>query len=360
MDSLRIGLIAPPWFAVPPKGYGGVEWVVSNLAEGLVARGHKVTLFASGGSRTSAELVTTYATPPSAELGNAYTEAPALIDAYAYWRDFDVIHDHTVLGLVAGSSIPGRVVHTVHGEVVPDIFRIYQHVGERVHFVTVSDNQASTMPPACPVTVIHNGLDLAQFPFSSGSAGSYLLFVGRMSPEKGILSAIEIARRSGRHLRILAKVNEAPEKEYFRSVVKPALDGVDHELAFEVSHEEKVAAYQGAWATLFPIAWPEPFGLVMTESMACGTPVIAFRHGSVPEVIVHGETGFICENVDEAVEAVARVGMVARRACRARVEEHFSAERNIERHEALYQRIAAGSLLDGAAREDAARTPGSN
>jgi len=354
MDSLRIGLVAPPWFAVPPTGYGGIEWVVSNLAEGLIARGHEVTLFASGGSQTSAELVTTYAVPPSAELGDAYVEAPALIDAYQRWREFDVIHDHTLLGLVAGACLPAAVVHTVHGEVTPKLHRIYEHVGDRVQFVTVSNNQAATMPAECPVTVIHNGVNLARFPFADRGRGGYLLFVGRMSPEKGILQAIEIARRSGIRLRIMAKVNEPPEKEYFESTVKPALRGVDHELVFAATHDEKVAAYQDALATLFPIAWPEPFGLVMTESMACGTPVIAFRHGSVPEVIADGETGFICEDVAEAVRAVDRVGLIDRRRCRQRVEDHFSAERNVENHERLYRRVAEGDfLIEDALREAA-------
>lgn len=354
MNSLRIGLLAPPWFAVPPTGYGGIEWVVSNLAEGLIARGHDVTLFASGGSRTSAELVSTYAVPPSAALGDAYVEAPALIDAYQRWRDFDVIHDHTLLGLVAGACLPAAVVHTVHGEVVPGIRRIYEHVADRVQFVTVSNNQASTMPTACPVTVIHNGVNLARFPFAPRGRADTLLFVGRMSPEKGILPAIEIARRSGVRLRIMAKVNELPEKEYFESAVRPALQGVAHDLIFDATHEDKVTAYQDALATLFPISWPEPFGLVMTESMACGTPVIAFRRGSVPEVIADGETGFICEDVAEAVRAVGRAGLIDRRKCRQRVEEHFSAERNVENHERLYRRIAEGDFLIEDALQEAA------
>ena len=356
MDSLRIGLIAPPWFSVPPSGYGGVEWVVSVLADGLVARGHDVTLFASGGSQTTARLVSTYDEPPSAQLGDVYTEMPALLDAYAHWREFDVIHDHTILGLIAGANLPAPVVHTVHGQVLPSIHRLYEHTAGRVQLVAISQHQASTLPPACATTVIHNGVDLGRFPFAAESRGDYLLFVGRASPEKGIVAAIEIARRCDMPLVILAKVNEAPEQAYFEAVVKPALRGIRHEIFLNASHDMKIRAFQEAFATLFPIAWPEPFGLVMIESMACGTPVIAFRDGSVPEVIDDGRTGFVCDNVDEAVRAIERVPLLNRSDCRARVEARFSAERNVDAHERLYRQVAAGGFLIEDAMREASET----
>jgi len=336
VKRLRIGLVAPPWFAVPPHGYGGIEWVVSSLADGLVERGHDVTLFASGGSRTSARLVSTYAEPPSAALGDAFVESAALLDAYTSRDAFDVIHDHTVLGLLAGATQPMPVVHTVHGLVDPRLARIYERLAGRVHIVAISRDQAASLPPVCTPTVIHNGIRLDRFPMGSGERGGWLLFVGRVNPEKGILEAIEIARRTGRRLRVIAKVNEPNEQEYFREHVAPALETIDHDLLLSATHEEKVAAYQGASATLFPISWREPFGLVMAESMACGTPVIAFRHGSVPEVIADGVTGFVRDTVDEAVEAVAHIGEIDPNRCRARVAELFSAEANVARHEALY------------------------
>ncbi len=340
MGSLRIGIVAPPWFAVPPVGYGGIEWVVSTLAEGLVERGHHVTLFASGGSQTRGRLVSTYAEPPSAQLGDAFVEAPALLEAYAHWDEFDIIHDHTMLGLIAGANVPVPVAHTVHGQVIPTFYRLYERLAGRVEVVAISRNQASTLPPSCRPTVIYNGTDLERFPFAADSRGEYLLFVGRMSPEKGILSAIEIARRVAMPLLVLAKVNEQPEREYFEALVKPALRGVEHEVRLQSSHTEKVAAYQNALATLFPIDWPEPFGLVMTESMACGTPVIAFRRGSVPEVIADGRTGFVCDGIEQAAEAAGRTKLLSRADCRAWVEENFSAERNVALHEELFLRMA--------------------
>ncbi|MCC6388197.1 MAG: glycosyltransferase family 4 protein [Dehalococcoidia bacterium] len=339
MKTLRIGLVAPPWFAVPPRGYGGIEWVVSSLADGLAERGHDVTLFASGGSQTSARLVSTYAEPPSAALGDPFVEAPALFDAYANPGQFDLVHDHTILGLIAAATLSIPAVHTVHGLVTPKLARLYEHVAGRIHIVAISRDQASSLPAACEPTVIHNGVSLDRFPLGEGERGNWLLFVGRMSPDKGILEAIEIARRADMPLRVIAKVNEPEERAYFQDHVAPALDTIRHELLLAATHDEKVAAYQSARATLFPIRWREPFGLVMAESMACGTPVIAFRDGAAPEVIADGVTGFVRDTVEEAVEALRHVDEIDPNRCRARVAERFSAEANVARHEALYRRL---------------------
>ncbi|HEX6030339.1 MAG TPA: glycosyltransferase family 4 protein, partial [Tepidiformaceae bacterium] len=347
-SKMRIGLIAPPWFAVPPSGYGGIEWVVSHLADGLTERGHDVTLFASGGSRTIAEFVPTYPHPPSELLGDPVVEACHLLDSYSSWRDFDIIHDHTMLGLLAGAILGDEtaVVHTIHGEVSSRMRPFYARVGRRVHLVCISENQRSTLPLGSRATVIHNGIRVADFPFSD-RPGDYLLFVGRMSPSKGILDALEIARRSGRRIVVIAKVNEEDEKTYFRDTVRPAMEGVNVDLLFETPPEVKAEAYRGAYATLFPIHWPEPFGLIMTESMATGTPVIAFRNGSVPEVIDDGVTGIICDSIDQAVAALDRVPELDRRACRDRVERQFEASVNVERHEALYRSLLAGGAAGG-------------
>ncbi|MGI8927585.1 MAG: glycosyltransferase family 4 protein [Tepidiformaceae bacterium] len=339
MRPLRIGIIAPPWFAVPPTGYGGIEWVVSYLADGLTALGHDVTLFASGGSHTTARLVSTYAEPPSALLGDPIIEARHLVEAYRYCRGFDVIHDHTGIGLIAGAAIATPVVHTVHGEVLPRVADFYQSAAAEVHFISISEHQRSTLPPGLDVTVIHNGIDTALFPYGEGEGG-YLLFVGRMSAQKGIVDAVEIARRTDMPLLVLAKVNEAPEWEYFQEVVRPRLAGVEVDFREQISHAEKAEAYRHAAATLFPIHWPEPFGLVMVESMSAGTPVIAFRDGAVPEVIADGVTGFIRTDVEGAVEAVGRLAEIDRKACRSHVQGRFSAEANVRAHEALYLRVS--------------------
>jgi glycosyltransferase involved in cell wall biosynthesis len=353
---LRIALIAPPWLPVPPTGYGGIEWVVSLLAEGLVRQGHSVTLFASGGSETSAHLISEFERAPYDAMGNPAIEAVHALMAYRRWREFDLIHDHTLLGLLAGAQLPVPVIHTVHGPVTDPVARFYARLGQSVRFINISKHQQSTMPRECATNVIYNATDATRYLFGEPS-GEYLLFVGRMSPEKGIVDAIEIARRVGRPLRILAKINEPAERAYFRDWVAPALGSLEHQLVEETSHDEKAEVYRNAHATLFPINWDEPFGLVMTESMAAGTPVIGFRRGSVPEIIEHGRTGFICDSVDEAVDAVRAVHSLDRRACRERVERLFSVDLNIRRHEELYRTTIAqsGAAAPGATRRRAER-----
>ena len=336
--KLRIAVVAPPWFAVPPPGYGGIERVVAYLVEGLCAAGHEVTLFASGGSRTSARLVSTYPEPPSKQLGDAAVEMAHTVHAFRMARRFDIIHDHTFLGLASGVLCSTPVVHTIHGLVTPELRRLYQAVSPPINLVTISEHQRSTLPTGVAARTIHNAIPLGEVPFGA-VAKDYLLFVGRMNPDKGVLDAIEIARRSNHPLVIVAKVNEPPEQRYFDEQVKPALEGLDAEVFLQPPEDVKWRLYREAKATLFPIRWPEPFGLVMIESMASGTPVIAFRDGSVPEVIRDGETGYICDSVAGAVEAVGRVHRLSRAACRAHVAACFSAEAAVARHEDLYRAI---------------------
>ncbi|MGE5596050.1 MAG: glycosyltransferase family 4 protein [Hyphomicrobiales bacterium] len=354
---MRIGMVAPPWFTVPPSGYGGIERVVSYLTEGLVERGHEVTLFAAGGSRSSANLVETFDAAPSPLLGDPLVEGEHLIEAYSRWREFDIIHDHTRLGILPGIAVPIPVVHTVHGQVTPEVHRLYRRLAGRVHLIAISENQRNTLPDGLDATVIWNAVHLPAFPFEA-KPGEYLLFVGRMCPEKGVLEALEIARRSGRRLVLCAKINEVQEQEYFELVVRPALAGVNVELLAQPSPEELGRLYAGALATLFPIQWPEPFGLVMIESMATGTPVIAFRNGSVPEVIDDGVTGRICENVDEAVAAVEQMSALDRTACRQRVRELFSAPVAVARHEALYRKLTGQPISEGPGRDESPGTMG--
>jgi glycosyltransferase involved in cell wall biosynthesis len=348
MDHLRIGIIAPPWFAVPPPGYGGIERVVSYLADGLADRGHHVTLFAAGGSRTSGDLAVTVAEPPSHLLGDPMVEARHAAIAYARWREFDVIHDHTVLGLIAGSMLPIPVAHTIHGPITPELAAFHESTAGKVHLVCISNDQRSSLPPSVTGTVIHNALTPASYPFSEAH-GDYLLFVGRMNRGKGILEAIEIARRSRRSLLILAKVNEPDEQCFFDDYVRPALRGVDADLQFQPPEDVRLRAFRDALATLFPISWPEPFGLVMIESMATGTPVIAFPHGSVPEVIQHGRTGFICHDVDDAVDMIECVTTIDSKDCRAHVEQNFDAGLAVSRHEQLYLELVQHCQMAGAA-----------
>ena len=345
--EMRIALVAPPWFAVPPFGYGGIERVVAYLADGLSARGHSVTLFASGGSRTRADLVSHYPEPPSASLGHALVEAPHLMEAFRRWGEFDIIHDHTYLGLLAASGVRIPVVHTVHGAIGPETSAYYRAAAAAgVHFVAISHRQRRDLPPEVRSEVIWNALDLRGIPFGA-TPGEYLLFVGRMSPEKGICEAIEIARRAARRLVVCAKINEQAERDYFEAEVKPALTAIPHELLEQPEPSELMRIYAGAYATLFPISWEEPFGLVMIESMAAGTPVVAFNRGSVPEIIEDGRTGRIVQSIDQAVDALPGIASIARQDCRGRVERLFSAGTAVSRHEALYKRILAEPALHG-------------
>lgn len=345
-SPLRIGLVAPPWFAVPPPGYGGIERVVSYLADGLARRGHEVTLFASGGSKSDARIVSAFEDPPSTHLGDATFEIVHTATAYRSAESFDIIHDHTLAGLAAAVLSPVPVVHSMHGPITPGFSRLYTSISPPVHLVAISKHQHSTLPPNLCASVIHNGIDLEQVPFGE-AGGDYLLFVGRMNPEKGVLDGIEIARRSGMPLLVVAKVNEEAEQRYFEEAVRPALRSVDADLLLQPPEEVKLRAYRNARATLFPARWPEPFGLVMIESMAAGTPVVAFGEGAVPEVVADGTTGFVCADIDQAVAAVNRIDTIDRAACRGHVDRHFSADVAVARHEALYRAILQSSVTNG-------------
>jgi glycosyltransferase involved in cell wall biosynthesis len=338
-ERLRIAQIAPPWFTVPPRNYGGIERVVAILADGLAARGHEVTLFAPAGSQSCGSRVIETMPPMYEFIGSSAVGTAHTVLSYADTDRFDVIHDHTVVGLAASPFIPQPVVHTVHGAVLPDVELLYANLPRNVHLVAISESQRRTLPEGVPQSLIYNAVDLTGYEWSD-QPGDYLLFVGRASVEKGPLAAIEIARRVGMPLRMLLKVEEPPEKEYFELIKEHVRGSSDVELELGVMELAKRDAFRGAYATLFPIAWEEPFGLVMIESMAAGTPVIGFRRGSVPEVICHGETGFICDDIDEAVAAVPVIQTLDRAKSRARVEERFSARAAVDAHEELYRALA--------------------
>ncbi len=337
-NRLRIGIVAPPWFAVPPLGYGGIERVVSYLANGLVGRGHDVTLFAAGGSRTPAKLVSLFEAPPSKLIGDVGIEIANSSQAYLRHREFDVIHDHSNGGLGCATLCPTPVAHTIHGPITEGAAAMFSQLAPPLQLIAISENQRLGLPIGVPAEVIHNALELESAPYG-GVPGDYLLFVGRISPEKGVLDAMEIARRSNKPLLMCVKINEQSERDYFDQVVRPRLKGLDVEVRESPPEDEKQEAYRNALATLFPIQWPEPFGLVMIESMATGTPVIAYRRGSAPEVIDDGRTGFICDSLGDAVEAVSKVHTLDRRVSRKHVADHFSAEVAVDRHVALYRRI---------------------
>jgi glycosyltransferase involved in cell wall biosynthesis len=336
---LRIALLSPVWFPVPPDGYGGIEWVVAVLADGLVEAGHDVTLFASGDSGTKATLVSVYDVAPSELIGTSLVELHHALACYARAEEFDVINDHSGLPAAAlGGAVATPVVHTVHGPLDGDAGPIYEQlakVAPQVGLISLSLNQRRPLPDLPWLANCPNAIDLDAYPFDGGR-GEYLLFLGRLSFDKGAHHAIEVAREAGLPLKLAGKMREPLEREYFERHVRPSL-GWGIEYLGEVSHDEKVALLQGARATLFPIDWEEPFGLVMIESMACGTPVIATRRGAVPEVIEHSRSGIVVDRVAEMADAISDADRLDPAECRRSVEERFSSERMVGDYERAYE-----------------------
>ena len=397
---MKIAILAPPYLPVPPPLYGGTEKIVSLLTEGLVERGHDVTLFASGDSQTKAKLVSLF---PEA-LGNSGLTKDDKDKPLAHYHEcyrraseFDIIHSHgQYLSLAEAEGLKTPVVFTWHGSFYPgetpeekrDILKKYKHL----NYISISNNQRGGLPELNFVATVYNALDIGEYPFVAGPAvrltgaevgissfsrrqgpardsivldegvkavtaletkhlpapsfptvGSddvYLLWVGRMSPKKGALDAITASKRLGIRLEMAAAIDPI-DHPYFESEIKPHIDGKNVIYHGEIGHDALVELYGGAIATLYPISWHEPFGLVMAESMACGTPVVAYNIGSVPEIVVDGKTGFIVEDIHGLVSAVKRIGTIDRAACRKHVEEHFHKDRMVEDYLAVYKKLAS-------------------
>jgi glycosyltransferase involved in cell wall biosynthesis len=341
---MRIAQVAPLIESVPPQLYGGTERVVSYLTEELVRQGQDVTLFASGDSVTQAKLAA--CCPRSLRLDADSVDALAhhilmLERIVQRAGDFDIIHFHIDYLHFPLSRRMGRAhLTTLHGRLdLPDLVPLYQEFRE-MPVVSISDDQRGPLPWLNWQATIYHGLP-ADLHTPGEGAGGYLAFLGRISPEKGAEEAIEIARRAGMPLKMAAKVDPVDES-YFAEAIEPLLADPLVEYIGEVGEAEKTRFLGDAAALLFPIAWPEPFGLVMIEAIACGTPVIAFRHGSVPEVIDDGITGLVVGNADEAVAAVARIPTLRRARCRRVFEERFSAERMAHGYLELYRRLTQG------------------
>ncbi|HEY8201257.1 MAG TPA: glycosyltransferase family 4 protein [Actinomycetota bacterium] len=345
---MRIAEVAPASLTVPPKGYGGIELVVALLADGLVDAGHDVTLFASGGSRTKARLVSPLDEPTGIEDMEAPIELSHALEAYSMREEFDVVHDHTLLGPSVGGMLGGqlRVVHTLHGPWTPVNRRYYGLLHEHVDLVAISRTQRDGNADVRYAGVVHNGIDPDAYPLAE-EKGDYLLFLGRSSPEKGPEHAVEIAREAGLPLKMAVKIAEPAERRHWETEVVPRMNG-DEEVIENASHECKVDLLQHARATLFPIQWEEPFGLVMVESMACGTPVLACPRGAAREVVDEGVNGFFAEDLPGMVRALEDIGSVDPKRCRRTVEERFSAPAMIRGYEALFERALNGAPAPGA------------
>jgi glycosyltransferase involved in cell wall biosynthesis len=341
---MKIAQIAPLIESVPPRLYGGTERIVSHLTEELVRQGHDVTLFASGDSLTSAELV------PCTE--RALRLEPRLRDPLPHYmvmldqvrrrgREFDVLHFHIdYLHYPLFRDLAARTVTTAHGrQDLPDLSAVYT-VFPEYPLISISDDQRRPWPRANWLRTVHHGLPPDLHGFNPEARRGYLAFLGRICPEKRPDRAIEIARRTGLPLRIAAKVDRV-DQAYFDEVIRPLLDHPLVEFIGEIGEHEKSAFLGGAQALLFPIDWPEPFGLVMIEAMACGTPVLAWRCGSVPEIVEDGLTGFIVGDIEGAIEAVGRLGQLDRAAIRARFEQRFTAERMAKDYVAVYSSLTS-------------------
>ncbi len=347
---MRVAQIPPLHEAVPPKLYGGTERVVSYLTEALVELGHDVTLFATGDSVTSARLHPVW--PRALRLDPAIRDpiAPHMLLMEEVRRlagDFDVLHfhmDYWPFSLFSRQRVP--FVTTLHGRLdLPELQPVF-NMFPSAPVISISNSQRRPLPQANFVSTVHHGLPEKLLTPLPEVTPSYLAFLGRIAPEKGPDRAIRTARRCGIPIKIAAKVDRV-DQQYFDEVIRPMLNGPDVEMIGEISETEKPAFLSGALGLLMPIDWPEPFGLVMIEAMACGAPVIAFNRGSVPEVIEDGLTGFVVEDEVGAIGAVGRLPLLSREKVRARFEERFTARRMAEDYLAIYRGLAAerGSLL---------------
>jgi glycosyltransferase involved in cell wall biosynthesis len=338
---MRIAQVCPPWLAVPPKGYGGIEWVVSLLADGLVEAGHDVTLFATGDSTTLARLEYVYEVAPGSKTINDPTlDTTHTLFALREARDrFDVLHVHSPFSALAASIETGvPVVHTLHGSFTDEMKRLYAFAAERAWYVAISEAQRAFDPDLRYGGVVYNGIDMTKYPMREEKE-DFVLFLGRADPDKGWARAVRAAAAAGERLVSAVKIAHPREEEEWERNVKPILPP-DAEVLGEISHEEKLSLLQRAKAVLFPIDWPEPFGLVMTEAMACGTPVIATPRGSVPEVIEDGVTGWIVDVDDypaQAAERLRHLGDIDPHVCRERVQRLFSKEAMVRGYERVFE-----------------------
>jgi glycosyltransferase involved in cell wall biosynthesis len=344
---MKIAEVAPLFEAVPPRCYGGSERVVANLSEGLSRLGHEVTMFCSGDSSDSLGATVAPITPKalSAVTGDERDFEYDWASHYQLFHkvaerqsEFDVIHFHTNFFHFPFLSLFNTpVVTTVHFRLDrPELFPLYRRF-QSYPFISISNSQRAPLPSANWVRTVYHGLPSERFPFGDGSDG-YAVFLGRLSPVKGPDKAIEISKRAGLKLKIAAKINEW-EQDYFVQKIKPHIDGDTVEYLGTVNEHEKKDLLSKASVLLFPINWPEPFGLVMIEAMACGTPVIAFNHGSVPEVVDDGVTGFVVNSVQEAVAAIKNLPSLDRRTVRSRFEQRFSARQMARDYLEAYEEV---------------------
>ncbi|HEY2288163.1 MAG TPA: glycosyltransferase family 4 protein [Streptosporangiaceae bacterium] len=343
---MRIGLIAPPWVPVPPPAYGGTELVIDNLARGLKELGHDVRLFTVGESTCPVPTEYLYR-EPVAPIGVSLVESAHVLAAYEALADVDLIHDHTLLGpLVAGQAGIRRppVVTTNHGPFTDETRPIWSAIAEHASLICISHSQARSSGRVPVSAVIHHGIDLDVHQAGPGG-GDYLMFIGRMSADKGVHHAVRIAREAGLPLVMATKMREAAEIDYFNAEVRPLL-GSEDEMPAELPLRRRLSLLREATALLNPITWREPFGLVMAEALASATPVLAFPNGAAPEIVDPGRTGFLCRDEADMIQAVGQVGQIDRDECRGVAERRFSLQRMARDHERFYRRVLEREVLE--------------
>jgi len=336
---MRIAQVAPPWIPVPPYTYGGTELVVSWLCEELTRRGHKVTLFATGDSKTSARLVPVW--PRS--LWRAHLTTPHAVFSLMYSKllemqdEFDIIHDHCEWYTCSYSKfLKPPIVTTFHHPLTEETTILYKNF-PNINYVAISKSQKKSAPGINIVKTIYHGLPIEKYQFNPRPQ-NYLLWLSKITPQKGIAEAIEIAKRSGENLIISGNI--LPEYgDYFDYRIRPLIDGKQIQFVGAADFEKKVELFKNAKAFLYPIRRPEPFGLVVIESMACGTPVIAYKEGAMSELIKDGQTGFLVDSVKEAVMALKKVKRISRITCREYIEKNFKLKQMVNHYERLYKKI---------------------
>lgn len=334
-------MLAPPWIKIPPAGYGGIEWVIHYLTDELVRRGHDVTLFATGDSHTSARLAPTLPTQIPDRIGQSMYEVLQAATCLRRAHEFDIIHDHSGFTAVPYASfLPTPLVHTLHGHFTPEICSFYRTFRDTAWYVSISDYQQSCCPDLRYAGTVYNPIDISLWPFRPRrEKDDYLLAFGRLCADKGFHTAIEVARKTGRRL-VVAGTIQQQYRDYYETVIKPEIDGEQIRFVGEVSLTEKWNLFSRAQALLFPVQWPEPFGLVMIESMATGTPVIAFREGSVPEIVLDGVTGFVVRDAEEMAARVGELDRIDAGACRNHVRDRFSVKKTVDGYEEVYRKVS--------------------
>ena len=346
LESLRVAVVAPPWIPVPPPGYGGIETVVDLLCEALVARGHDVTLFAAPGSRSAARVRSPLEAAYPDEIGSSLCESDHVacvwdeIDLAAQLGvPFDVVHDHSgFTALAMADRVSPPVIHTVHGPFDKKTERFYQRHGHKARLVAISSSQAASAPSGVRVfDVVPNPIVVGRWPLRSVKQ-DYLLWVGRMDPIKAPHRAIEAARLAGRAL-VLAGPVQPGQEDYFRELVEPYIDGRTVRYVGEVGGTAKLELFANAAGFLMPVCWREPFGMVMIEALACGTPVIDFPEGAAAEIVIENENGFLVADEAAMAEAVNRLGSIDPARCRASVSDRYDVSITAAGYERVYRRV---------------------